>query len=446
MPSTFGTGLQTQPSLSTGLGTFNFGASKPTFGSSVTGFGATTTTPPTWNNAATVPPAQDVSLTIMATALSMPTIYNDDRDAILAKWNRVQAFWGFGSGYYSPAALPINFTPDNPFCRFKAIGYSCLPQCKNEDGLVGLIFNKMESEIRNNQQQMVDSIHRILQSKTTLSVCVEGVKPLPEDKTEVTIFIMERAPNGMSSRISSTEFFAFANQPTNKTQFTSLGVIEMILKAAPTPEQLKIYLDNPPNGIDPLIWQQAKQDNPEPQNLVPVPMIGFKELQHRLKCQAQETKLHQGRLDLIATDVANLQRKHSAFLATLEEHKRKQLELSHRVLKVMVKQEISRKLGFGIQNDEEQLRVQLEAIYSELSAPTQFKGRLSELMSHIRMQSQEQGPVRGTGSCNLDNDIVNDLRVHLKQQQENLLFLRTTINVAFEDLKLISDSVSKQGN
>ena len=42
-------------------------------------------------------------------------------------------------------------------------------------------------------------------------------------------------------------------------------------------------------------------------------------------------------------------------------------------LQVIVKQEILRKQGFAIQADEEQLRVQLEALQTELNHPTQFK-------------------------------------------------------------------------
>ena len=51
-------------------------------------------------------------------------------------------------------------------------------------------------------------------------------------------------------------------------------------------------------GINPLLWQQAILDNPDPERLIPVPMIGFKELHTRLKCQEQQTKLHQQRLDV----------------------------------------------------------------------------------------------------------------------------------------------------
>ena len=76
---------------------------------------------------------------------------------------------------------------------------------------------------------------------------------------------------------------------------------------------------------------------------------------------------------IITADIADLQRKHSNMMSRTEQYKRKHLELGHRVLQVMVKQEIYRKLGYTIQADEEQLRVQLEALQAELNAPTQFK-------------------------------------------------------------------------
>ena len=53
--------------------------------------------------------------------------------------------------------------------------------------------------------------------------------------------------------------------------------------------------------------------------------------------------------------------------------------------------EMTRKLGFTIQLEEEKLRIQLEALQSQLSAPTQFKGRLNELLSQVRLQSQVNG-------------------------------------------------------
>ena len=63
-----------------------------------------------------------IALANMATAVSLPVIFGDERDAILAKWNQLQAFWGTGKGFFNREGAAVDFSPDNPFCRFK-VGY-----------------------------------------------------------------------------------------------------------------------------------------------------------------------------------------------------------------------------------------------------------------------------------------------------------------------------------
>lgn len=53
------------------------------------------------------------------------------------------------------------------------------------------------------------------------------------------------------------------------------------------------------SGLEPIVWKQAKLDNPHPDKLIPTPLIGFQELARRTKCQEYETKQHQQRLDVI---------------------------------------------------------------------------------------------------------------------------------------------------
>ena len=55
----------------------------------------------------------------MATAVSLPLIFGDERDALIAKWNQLEAFWGTGKGFYNQQGQSVEFKPDNPFCRFK---------------------------------------------------------------------------------------------------------------------------------------------------------------------------------------------------------------------------------------------------------------------------------------------------------------------------------------
>jgi nuclear pore complex protein Nup54 len=89
----------------------------------------------------------------------------DERDAIISRWNLIQAQWGTGkgtgnknscdsllttniSGYYNNNVPPVTFTQQNIFCRFKALGYNLLPSSKEEEGIVSLTIGKKESEVK----------------------------------------------------------------------------------------------------------------------------------------------------------------------------------------------------------------------------------------------------------------------------------------------------------
>ncbi|XP_046561465.1 nucleoporin p54-like isoform X2 [Haliotis rubra] len=458
--SGFGAGTGTTTGFGAGTGTTTgFGAAPGTTGTSTgfggfgtTGFGGATTGQTGFGAGLFAggqqPQQQQLQqqhgasdLTNMAMAVSLPQIYGDERDAIIAKWNQLQACWGTGKGYYSQNGM-VEFKADNPFCRFKAIGYHVIPSGRNEDGLVALMLKKKQTEVTAAQQGIVDTLHKMLGSKPTLSVCVEGIRPLPEDRTELVIYVLERPPTGPARRVGASDLFTFMTLPGSKnTLVTQLTVENIVPKMGWSSEQLKEYLDKPPAGIDPVLWQQAKLDNPDPTRLIPVPMIGFKEVQRRLQHQQEQTRLHQQRLDVMSGDLTDLQNKHSNMLARQEEYKRKHLELGHRLLQVIVKQEIYRKMGYAIQAEEEHLKVQLEVLQTELNHPTQFKGRLNELMSQIRMQNHVSSQ-RQEASFQMDTELQSEIKQLLKQQQDGLNHLIQILKDDASDLHLIESSLA----
>lgn len=89
-------------------------------------------------------------------------------------------------------------------------------------------------------------------------------------------------------------------------------------------------------GIHPRLWKQAQLDNPDPEKLLPVPIIGFGDIRWRTKCQETETKVHTAVLDKIASDIADLKRNNSETVAKIAEYKQKVMDLEHRVLKVLI--------------------------------------------------------------------------------------------------------------
>ena len=57
-----------------------------------------------------------------------------------------------------------------------------MPSTSDVDGLVAIVFKKKLEDIQANQTQVVDTLQRILGNKPNISVCVESVKALPDDK------------------------------------------------------------------------------------------------------------------------------------------------------------------------------------------------------------------------------------------------------------------------
>ena len=62
---------------------------------------------------------QQQQLQQLLLAVSQPSIFNDERDALIAKWNALQALWGAGRGYYNQQGQYVDFARSNPFCAFK---------------------------------------------------------------------------------------------------------------------------------------------------------------------------------------------------------------------------------------------------------------------------------------------------------------------------------------
>lgn len=261
-------------------------------------------------------------------------MYNDERDNIIARWNLIQALWGTGKAYYYMNAPPIELNQENPLCRFKAIGYSRMPEADNNDGLVVLCFNKKKKDVKEGEVQLISFMNNILGNKPNLTLTIDNIKSTGEDKSQVTIFVTEKGITGAPRKIPANELVTYLSQPMQKQQLMQNGVEDILPLVKLDPAQLKEYLDNPPCSIDLRLWKQAQLDNPNPELYIPVPMIGFQQVKHRLKCQEEETTRHRNFLDMAAEEIQRLQRQHMAIQARLKEHRRTLLELQHRVLQV----------------------------------------------------------------------------------------------------------------
>ena len=366
----------------------------------------------------------------------------------------LQASWGSGKAVYSQTMPPIDLTAQNPLNRFKTIGYSALPSSKADEGLICAIVKKKTSELEPQRAQIAAGISGVLGNRPNIKVVIENIRQCYAGAgSEVVFYVQEtNQQSGQTKRVVSSEIHAFLSQPMNAQKMQQMGFESAVPKVAFSEKEVKAYLETPPQGTDPRLWKQAQLDNPDPSKMIPVPLIGFKALQARISCQEQQAKTHQGRLDAIAEEIADLQKRHEDTLAKMRDAKRKHLSLAHRVLHVVVKQEITRKTGFTIQPEEERLGAQLEALQAEMSAPTQFKGKLNELLSQVRLQSQAStaqhvlaAAAGGEKQPPLDEFLIQDVKEVLRQQQVGLQALIGVIKEDMVDLNVITDAVYSKG-
>ncbi|GBP01732.1 Probable nucleoporin Nup54 [Eumeta japonica] len=291
------------------------------------------------------------------------------------------------------------------------MGYSRLPGKDNKVGLVALNFDKSLTKVKAQQQQIINTLNAAFGNKPNLVVNIDSIKQSEKKKTQLVIYLEEKSqlsPND-TKRILATELASYLNQSNIKGQLNNLGIIEIVALVLPDEDQLKEYLKTPPKGIDPRMWCQAKLDNPDESKFIPVPMIGFNELKYRIKCQENETEMHALYLRKVENDLSELRQRHTAATAKIMEYKRNLAELSHKILKIIVKQECTRKVGLALTPEEEALRTKLENMQALVSAPTQFKGRLSELLSQMRMQ-RNQYALNSGSEYTLDKDCEEEMK------------------------------------
>lgn len=110
----------------------------------------------------------------------------------------------------------------------------------------------------------------------------------------------------------------------------------------------------------------------------------------------------------------------------------------------MVRQEYTRKLGVALSPEEEMLRSKLENMQALVSAPTQFKGRLSELLSQMRMQQNQWTAASGGGNeYALDRDSSEEMMAFLSMQQRAMQLLIETVNEDMKALNVISTGMTE---
>lgn len=116
----------------------------------------------------------------------------------------------------------------------------------NEDGMVVINFKKPQDKVTTEESSIITSIQQLL-NRPNILIRFSGTKAVSEEATVAIVFAEDR---NTLRRVPATDMSAALCQPHLKTQLENLGVTNVSPKVKPSPEQLKRYLENPPDGIN----------------------------------------------------------------------------------------------------------------------------------------------------------------------------------------------------
>lgn len=146
-----------------------------------------------------------------------------------------------------------------------------------------------------------------------------------------------------------------------------------------------------PPGTDERLWEQARQNNPDPSRFVPVQASSFEQLHTRVEQQNARIAAHLSVLSNLERAVGKLREEHSLSTAVkLNDYRRRHNELVQKLFTLIAKLEQALSRGQHLNQNEVDLRHGLEAVARQLSKPTQLSDKLADLAEAAKLASKQK--------------------------------------------------------
>ncbi|EFC37759.1 predicted protein [Naegleria gruberi] len=194
-------------------------------------------------------------------------------------------------------------------------------------------------------------------------------------------------------------------------------------------------------SINPELWRQAMEKNPDPSRLVPIPATSFKDVKDRVEKQQKRIELMNDFLKVLDSKISECKTKHEAdTMSRIGGIKQRHTDLSHRILKIQSKLEVLTQSGIGIRNEDISLRNKLNTLQRELHKPNQFRGRLIELSPQVNYYLQQSNLLLNNNT--LDDETKENVKNFLEQQTNGLNELLSILKKDIKDINYIKQQVS----
>ncbi|CAO3635784.1 unnamed protein product [Cunninghamella blakesleeana] len=218
------------------------------------------------------------------------------------------------------------------------------------------------------------------------------------------------------------------------------------------PNEVHLYV-RPPNQ-DEQLWNEAQKKNPDPSCMVPVLAIGFDDILKRMEIQDQQSELHKNKLEEISQRLETVQRNYElGSKARLDEHKRRHIDLTQRLIRLLRLVQTLRYKGFPLNEGEIALQKNFQNLASQPNSPDQLYNKVIHLWSQLQSIKKDRlqsfGQYDGNTLCTwetLNENDTNRIAKVLADEQQGLSHVINVLKKDMEDVDTLEANLKLKAN
>ncbi|KAH7041793.1 nucleoporin complex subunit 54-domain-containing protein [Linnemannia elongata] len=211
------------------------------------------------------------------------------------------------------------------------------------------------------------------------------------------------------------------------------------------PDDVNKY--GPPPNVEIYDWNQALQECPDRECMVPALAVGFDDLKKRMEAQNDMTEMQRIKLEEIEAKMSQITQFHLLQTASkVREFKRRHIQLAQRVLTLMKRVQILRNRGVPLRADEEVLRVRLENALEQLRNPAHFRGKITELWAQLQILKDSKR-LHPAGNYEVSDEAqLEGISKVLQDHQAGLQQMTMVLQQDMQDIETLQRKLEEMGS
>ncbi|CEG62971.1 hypothetical protein RMATCC62417_00193 [Rhizopus microsporus] len=207
-------------------------------------------------------------------------------------------------------------------------------------------------------------------------------------------------------------------------------------------DEVHLYV-RPPNQ-DENLWNEAIRKNPDPTCLVPVLAVGFDDILKRMEIQSQQNEIYQDKLKEIGQRLASVQREYLLkTLVKLEEHKRRHINLTQRLLRLLRYSQVLRYKNFPLNAEEEKTLEQLNQLAAPDNSPEELHAKMVHLWSRLQTAKAALSDANNKNEVwrSVSEEDTNRIAKVLEDDQQGILHIASILKADTRKMDEIVDTI-----